>query len=65
VSQKERLGEGLPDWFQQGRAASHFATTARDWLNGDFPYKLGKKITWNDLLVRQTFLRLILIFWVS
>ena len=43
MPQIERLGEELPDWFQQDGAPSHYATTVRDWLNGTFPHWIGRR----------------------
>ena len=43
MSQIERLGEGLSDWFQQDGTPAHYATTVRDWMNGTFPHWLGRR----------------------
>jgi len=43
MPQIERLGNGLPDWFQQVGTPAHFATAARDWLNESFPHRIGRR----------------------
>ncbi|XP_076028557.1 uncharacterized protein LOC143017694 [Oratosquilla oratoria] len=43
MPQIERLGEGLPEWFQQDGAPAHFATTVRNWLNDTFPHWIGRR----------------------
>jgi len=50
MPQIERLGEGLPDWFQQDWTQAHFATAVRDWLNDTFPHWIGRRghVEWSS-----------------
>lgn len=63
IKQVEKLGEGIPDWFQEDDAPAHFDTVVRDWLNDNLINLIENVAIWSSILVHQTIAHLTAYFW--